>query len=89
MAKKYLERRIATYVLALLGAVVLNFVLPRLIPGNPIRAKLLELERMGRRVEGEESIKEYMKIFSLDLPIHQQFINYIDALLHGNLGFSI
>jgi len=77
------------YIVTVATAVVINFVVPRLIPGNPIQLKLQELYRMGIRLGGEKFIEKYSKLFSLNQPMHIQFINYISSLLQGNLGFSI
>jgi len=77
------------YLLTVATAVVINFVVPRLIPGNPIQARLQELYRLGIRLGGEEFIQKYSRLFSLDQPMHIQFVNYVASLLQGNLGFSI
>jgi len=89
MGLPYVIRRTMIYVLSLFGGVLINFVLPRLVPGNPLQAKLLELQRMGVRVAGQEFVDKYMKIFGLNEPLHIQFVNYITSLIQGNLGISI
>ena len=89
MALPYVVRRTAVYALSLFGGVVINFVAPRLIPGNPLQAKLLELRRMGIQIAGPSFVDKYMKIFGLDEPMHIQFVNYISSLAQGNLGVSI
>jgi len=86
---KYLVRRLSMYLLTVATAVIINFVVPRLIPGNPIQARLQELYRMGIRLGGQEFIEKYSRLFSLDQPVHVQFVNYVASLLQGNLGFSI
>jgi len=87
--RKYLVKRISMYALALSMAITINFVVPRLIPGNPVQTKLMQLYRQGIRLGGQEFVEKYSKLFSLDQPMHVQFINYITMLAQGNLGFSI
>jgi len=89
MGLPYLVRRTVVYALSLLGGVMINFVVPRLIPGNPLQAKLMELQRMGIRVAGQDFVDKYMRIFGLNEPLHIQFINYLSSLAQGNLGVSI
>ena len=42
---RYLVRRSSLYLLTLFVAITVNFVIPRLIPGNPIEAKLAAIDR--------------------------------------------
>ncbi len=86
---KYLIKRISLYVLTLFMAVAINFVVPRLIPGNPIEAKLAALYRLGVNIGGKEFVEKYSKLFALDQPMHVQFFLYLFNLFQGNLGFSI
>ena len=67
-------------------ALLLNFLLPRLIPGNPVDAIVGGLAR-GGGTGGEqlEQIHEhYMQEFGLDKPLWQQFFIYI-----GNVSRAI
>jgi len=86
---KYLVRRVLVYILTLFMAIVINFVVPRLIPGNPIEAKLIQLYRLGVNMGGAEFVMKYSKLFALDQPMHVQFLIYLSNLVQGNLGFSI
>lgn len=86
---RYLLRKSAWYVGALVVAVFLNFLLPRLIPGNPVDAIVASLGRGG--VEGDQlrAIHEhYVHAFGLDKPMWQQFLIYVKHLFTGDLGTS-
>jgi len=87
--QKYFLKKTAWYLLTLFVAVFLNFLLPRLIPGNPVAA--IASRAMGATMD-QSMIKkiydEYMVIFGLDKPIWQQFLIYLGNILHGNLGAS-
>ena len=88
---KYLLRKVVWYAVALLVAVFLNFLLPRLVPGNPVDAIVAQLMRGGSGVEGEQMqtiYQHYMAEFGLNEPMWKQFIIYVQNLLHGDLGTS-
>ena len=87
--RKYLLRKLGWYVLTLFVAVLLNFTLPRLMPGNPV-ATLVALATEG--LTDAQAVKQvydaFMAEFGLDKPIWQQFFIYVGNLLQGKLGFS-
>ncbi|MDR2304511.1 MAG: ABC transporter permease [Treponema sp.] len=86
---KYLEKKFGWYLVTLFVAVLLNFLLPRLIPGNPV-ATLVANATTG--MTDAQAIKRiydaYMADFGLDKPIWQQFFIYIGKLLQGDMGKS-
>lgn len=86
---KYLVKRILLYVLTLFLAITVNFIVPRLIPGNPIEARLAALYRLGAHIGGEEFVAKYSRLFALDQPMYVQFFLYLSNLIQGNMGFSI
>jgi peptide/nickel transport system permease protein len=87
--KKYLVKKMGWYLVTLLLAVLLNFILPRLIPGNPV-ASMVALASEG--LTDAQAIKRiyeaYMAEFGLDKPIWQQFVIYLGNLFQGKLGVS-
>jgi peptide/nickel transport system permease protein len=87
---KYLLRKALWYLGALLAALVLNFLLPRLIPGNPVDAIIAQMTR-GGGVQGEQLKAihaQFMQEFGLDKPMWDQFLIYLQNLTHGDLGTS-
>lgn len=87
---KYLLRKALWYLGALLAALILNFLLPRLIPGNPVDAIIAQMTR-GGGVQGEQLQAihaQFMSEFGLDKPMWQQFLIYLQNLAHGDLGTS-
>ena len=87
---KYLLRKVLWYAGALLAALVLNFLLPRLVPGSPVDAIIAQMTQ-GGGVQGEQlqAIHEnFMREFGLDKPRWEQFLVYLQNLLHGDLGTS-
>ena len=86
---KYFAKKSAWYLVTLFIAVFLNFLLPRLIPGNPVAVMV---SRVAAGVTDQAAItriyETYMAMFGLDKPIWQQFFIYIANLFRGNLGIS-
>ena len=82
----YLLRRLGFYALAGLVALTLNFLIPRLMPGDPATV-------MFARFQGElepEAIDALREAYGLtDAPIWSQFFDYSSALARGDLGISV
>jgi len=87
--QKYLLKKFVWYLVTLLIAIFLNFLLPRLIPGNPVAS--IVATATGTLTDAA-SIKKiydtYMAMFGLDKPLWQQFFIYLGNVIHGNLGVS-
>jgi len=87
---KYLGRKLAWTVVVFFVALVLNFLLPRLIPGNPVDAIVGGLARGGGT--GGEQLQQvhehFMQEFGLDKPLWQQFFVYLGNVLTGDFGTS-
>ncbi|WP_020576071.1 ABC transporter permease [Actinopolymorpha alba] len=87
--RKYLVGKALWYVGALIVALVLNFLLPRLVPGNPVDAIVAQLGRSGAQAEQLKRIHEhYVAEFGLNQPMWAQFFTYVGNLLHFDLGTS-
>lgn len=77
-------RRLIEYALTLFLALSLNFLLPRLMPGNPLA--LLAGEAIREMPPSQvESIKH---AYALDQPLPQQYLVYLNSVLHGDFGYS-
>jgi len=87
---RYALNKAAWYTMAFLAAVVLNYFLPRLIPGNPVDTIVARMAQGGGS-EGEarqQIYQTFLKEFGLDRPPLEQFLNYLGNLLRGDLGTS-
>jgi peptide/nickel transport system permease protein len=91
MRAGYLVRRIIQFVIVLWGAATLNFILPRLAPGNPVRERLLSaLATGGYQQAGiEEMVSAYNQQFGLDKPLYVQYLLYLQAAFQLDFGYSI
>ncbi len=79
-------RTLLQYGLVLLVAVVLNFALPRLAPGNPVDY-LLPPEQAGSLTP--EQRERVLSQYGLDEPVSVQFREYLAGLVRGDLLYSI
>lgn len=77
----FLTRRLGQSVIVVVGVTIITFLLTRMLPGGVARAIL------GPRAS-PPAIAEFNHENGLDLPIVQQYIFYMNQLVHGNLGFS-
>jgi peptide/nickel transport system permease protein len=87
---RYLGRKLGWTLIVFFVALLLNFLLPRLIPGNPVEAIVGQMAA-GGGTGGEELQKiheHFMQEFGLDKPLWQQFFVYVGHVLSGNFGTS-
>ncbi|KFA86868.1 ABC transporter permease [Archangium violaceum] len=81
----YLLRRLGFYLIAAWASLTLNFVIPRLAPGDPASAMFARFE--GRvQPEAMEALRAAFGF--TDAPLHQQYFTYLKHLLTGDLGLS-
>lgn len=80
--KEYLLKRALYMVLTLFLIISMNFVLFRLMPGDPIRLSIKGAKLTPSMVSFLE------KLYGFDKPMWKQFIIYIKNLLTFNLGYS-
>lgn len=90
MTLRYILRRVGIFFLIIWVASTINFIIPRLAPGDPIGAILGQLQTQGAKVENSaEIIAMFRERFGLDDPLYLQYLKYLWALLHLDLGYSI
>jgi peptide/nickel transport system permease protein len=87
----YLARRFGMMLLVVVLAVTINFVIPRLMPGDPIEQQLNQLASSGAGQIGDVQAiaASYRAKFGLDQPVLVQYWNYWAALLRFDLGVSL
>ena len=89
--RTYLSRRLLQFVAVLWGAATLNFFIPRLAPGNPVRDQLTQMASQGGYLQAgiEEMVKAYDQQFGLDQPLWLQYLRYLGSVLHLDFGYSL
>ncbi|OLZ11377.1 ABC transporter permease [Sulfobacillus thermosulfidooxidans] len=83
---KYVLSRLSFLLLSLWVAVSVNFVLPRLMPGNPA---ILMLGRYKGQLTPRALHALELQFGITHQPLWHQYLTYIINLLHGNLGLSL
>lgn len=84
-----LIKRILGGIVMILVVASFTFFLIHLIPGNPVEAKLMQLETAGVTPLRAQIEVQAMYGFLPHQPLDVQYIHYIWQLLHLNLGKSI
>ncbi len=82
MSFRWIFRRGISAVIVLFFALVINFIIPRLMPGNPV-----DIFSGGVKLT-EASRNAIIERFGLDLPVVAQFKNYLVQSLKGDFGLS-
>ncbi len=80
---------ILQYAITLSIILVLNFFLPRMMPGDPFLLRSADTENEVVSILTDEQRLYYISYYGLDRPIYEQFINYVTSTFTGNLGMSI
>ena len=82
----YLWRRLALYSVAAWTVISLNFLIPRLMPGDPASALFARFK--GKlKPEAMEALKQSLGL--TDDPLWTQYIDYLNMLSQGEFGVSI
>jgi len=90
MSIRYILRRIGIFFLIIWVASTINFLIPRLAPGDPIAAIIGQMQVQGAQVENSaELIATFRERFGLDDPLYLQYFKYLGALARLDLGYSI
>ena len=79
----YIIRRVAFSVVVFFAVIILNFLIPRLMPGDPIARLILTMPQLT-----PEQREILIARFGLDKPLHEQFILYIVNMFKGDFGIS-
>jgi len=86
---RYLGARALLWLVTILVAVTVVFVVPRLVPGDPMDAMLGRLAAAGASLNAPQLIAQYRELFGLDRSISEQYVSFLRELARGNFGYSI
>lgn len=78
---KYILKRVLYMLITLFFVVTVTFFLMRSIPGDPLAS-------MARNLPDQTRENYYTK-YGLDKPLFEQYLTYLENLLHGDLGESL
>lgn len=86
----YYVRKAAFYLAALWAAVTLNFVIPRMLPGNPVDILMAKLQQRGGSVDpAARQAYETLLGTGGDGSVFTEYVAYLGNLLRGDLGVSV
>ncbi|MFW6381617.1 MAG: ABC transporter permease, partial [Bacillota bacterium] len=85
--KKRGRTRISEYAITLLVIITLNFILPRLMPGDPFL--FISAEQGQDVMYSEEQRQMYLEHYGLNEPLAEQYLSYLGKMAKGNLGMSL
>jgi peptide/nickel transport system permease protein len=83
---RYLLSRLGFYLIALWGSLTINFLLPRLAPGDPASSLLSRMS--GQMTPSQLRSIRVIYGISTNTSLFRQYLTYLDQLAHGNLGIS-
>jgi peptide/nickel transport system permease protein len=87
--RKYFLNKIVWFFITLVFAIILNFVLPRLMPGDPVAGITNRaMSGLSDASAAQQVYNQYAEKFGTNKPIHIQFATYLKNLLRGDLGVS-
>jgi len=87
--RKYFLTKLAWFAITFVFAFVLNFTLPRLMPGDPVAAIVARQAQGISNPIGVQAIyQQYTELFGTNKPIIEQFFIYVKNVLGGDFGFS-
>jgi len=79
----FLSRKLLRYLLSFFCILLIVFLLPRMMPGDPVSNLVGEDIYLS-----QSTIDSLRAAFGLDTPLHEQFIRYCLQIMHGDLGYS-
>jgi peptide/nickel transport system permease protein len=87
--RKYFLNKLLWFLVTFVFGFILNFTLPRLMPGDPVAAIVSRLAQGLSDATGVQAIYEqYTELFGTNKPIIEQFFIYVRNVVRGDFGFS-
>ncbi len=87
--RRYFLNKLGWFFVTLVCAFLLNFILPRLMPGDPVAAIVARQAQGMSNTTGIQAIYEqYAELFGTNKSIIEQFFLYVRNVLQGDFGFS-
>ncbi len=87
--RKYFLNKLGWFAITFVFAFLLNFILPRLMPGDPVAAIVARQAQGMSNATGVQAIyQQYTELFATNKPLLEQFFIYVRNVLRGDFGFS-
>ena len=93
ISPSYVAKRVLWALVTIYIVTTIIFIVPRLLPFDPMTEHLSQLESEGVYISGEDALRLinlFKKRFGLDQPLYVQYVKYLEQVfLHGDLGVSL
>jgi peptide/nickel transport system permease protein len=87
--RKYFLNKLGWFLVTFVCGFILNFTLPRLMPGDPVAAIVARMAQGMSDATGVQAIyQQYTELFGTNRPMLEQFFIYVRNVLRGDFGFS-
>jgi peptide/nickel transport system permease protein len=87
--RRYFLNKLGWFAVTLVFAFALNFILPRLMPGDPVAAIVArQAQGMSNAIGAQRISEQYTELFGTNKPMLEQFLIYMKNVLRGDFGFS-
>ena len=83
-----LFRRLVVYLLAAWVAITVSFLLPRVVPGNPVAGAVARASQSGNCNQQCVIAIEAQLGYNVHTSLWDQYVQYLGNLVHGDLGHS-
>jgi peptide/nickel transport system permease protein len=87
--RAYFLNKLAWFLVTFVFAFLLNFILPRLMPGDPVAGIVAKMAQGSSNSGGLQAIyNQYTQLFGTNKPLLEQFFIYMRNIAQGNFGVS-
>lgn len=88
--RRYFFNKLGWFLVTLVAAFILNFILPRLMPADPVAGIVARMAQGMSDATGVQAVYEqYTELFGTDKPMVEQFFIYVGNVFRGDFGYSI
>ncbi len=85
---RYVARKFGFFLLTLWAVVTLNFIIPRLQPGDPAERLVRAFVGRDAQLDPAQVAAVRAMIGSPTSSLTSQYVDYLGQVLHGNFGSS-
>jgi peptide/nickel transport system permease protein len=85
---RYFVRRILFFLLTLWAAVTLNFIIPRLQPGDPAESIVRQIVGQNKSIDPAQVAAVRAMLGVPGGNLFQQYLDYLNSVIHLNFGLS-
>ncbi len=87
--RRYFLNKLTWFLVTFVFAFLLNFILPRLMPGDPVAVITQRVTQGMQSSTGIQAVyNQYADLFGTNKPLLEQFWLYVRNVVHGDFGVS-